>query len=296
VAGFVTDVGTMYATFTDPEGVTWQLTDTTNDSAWFTSFGVAGWAARPYEFVTDPLPRGGESVRFIRAQAARLTWPMHIWGSTHVEFVQRYRELRRAIMMTVHRRLPGTLRVARGDGTAREIDCYYEEGFAGEPGEHWLFANPVLTLYCPDGYWRDVEPVTVEHSYSGVIVPYLDPFPTVSSSQVLGITTVNNAGEVDAWPEWTITGPMTSLNATNHTTGQEFTLTYTLTAGQQITITSLRPTVRGPGDINLIGSLDWPASYLWPLSAGVNDVEFDVAGAAAGSAIALTFYPRYEGA
>jgi hypothetical protein len=289
-------VGTMYATFTDPEGVVWELTSTVPESGWFTTFGIAGWGARPYEFTTDPLPRGGESVRFIRAQAARFTWPLHVWGETHVEFVQRYREVRRAIMMTVHRRTPGVLRVARPDGTAREIEVYYEDGFGGEPGEHWLYANPVLTLYAPDGYWRDTTATHIENAYVGVVTPYLDPFPTVSSAQVLGETTLDNPGEVDAWPEWTITGPMTSLHATNTTTGHEFTLTYTLTAGQQITITTLRPTVRGPADVNLIGSLDWPASYLWPLAPGTNEVEFDVAGAGSGSKIELDFYPRYEGA
>lgn len=291
----VDEVGNMYATFTDPEGVVWQLSDTSDERGWFTTFGVAGWGALPYEFTTDPLPRGGESVRFIRAEAGRLTWPLHIYGDTHMQFVQRYRELRRAFMMTVHRSLPGTLRVARPDGSAREIDVYYEEGFAGEPGQMWVYANPVLTLFAPDGYWRDVEATTVYREFS-VGGPYLDPYRRVSSSEVLGATAVTNPGEVAAWPEWTITGPASAITATNNTTGQTFTVTYTLTAGQSITITTLRPTVRGPAGQNIASALNWPTAYLWALQPGLNDVTFSVAGSGGGTSITLNYHARYEGA
>lgn len=289
------EVGTMYATYTDPDGIEWQLTDTTSESPWFTTFGVAGWGARPYEFTLDPLPRGGDSVRFIRAEPGRLTWPLHIWGGTHLEFVQRYRQLRRAFLMTVHRGQTGTIRVSRPDGTAREIDVYYEDGWGGEPGENWIYANPVLTLLAPDGYWRDVQPTTVRREFASG-TPYLDPYRTVSSSQVLGDTTIVNPGEVQAWPEWTITGPASAVEATNTTTGQTFTITYTLTAGQTITITTLRPTVRGPAGQNIASALNWPAAYLWPLQPGSNSVSFDVTGAAAGTSIVLSYRARYEGA
>ncbi len=291
----VDQVGNMLATFTDPDGTVWQLTDTAHESGWFTTFGVGGWGARPYEFTLDPLPRGGDSVRFIRAEPARLTWPLHIWGETHLEFVQRYRALRRAFLMTVHRGQSGTLRVSRPDGTAREIDVFYEEGWGGEPGENWLYANPVLTLLAPDGYWRDVQQTTVYREFAAGS-PYLNPYRTVTSSQVLGDTTIVNPGEVPAWPEWTITGPASAIEATNNTTGQTFTITYTLTAGQSITITTLQPTVRGPVGENIASALNWPAAYLWPLLPGSNSVSFDVTGAGAGTTITLSYHARYEGA
>ena len=87
------------------------------------------------------------------------------------------------------------------------------------------------------------------------------------------------------------------MTATNHTAADaQFTLTYDLAAGQQITITTLRPTVRGPTGQNLTGSLDWPACELWPLLPGINDVEFQVSGSGTGTGITLEYYPRFEAA
>lgn len=289
------DVGNIYSTWTDPTGVVWPLNDTAPERGYFTRFAIAGWGARPYEIVTDPMSRGGDSVRHIRAQPARVIWPLHIWGDTHQQFVNRYATLRRAVMMTVHRGLPGTLTVKRPDGTARYIEAFYEQGWEGEARENWLSANPVVTLFCPDGAWKDITSI-VERRVFGNPVSFYSPFLTVSESQVIGQTVINNPGDLPAWPTWTITGPCTSVTATSNTTGQSFVLTFTLTAGQTITITTDRPTVRGPVGQNLVGSLNWPAAYLWGLQAGANDIQFVVAGSGTGTAIELAFNPRYEGA
>jgi hypothetical protein len=234
-------------------------------------------------------------VRFVRAQPARITWPLHVWGETHLEFLSRYRALKRAFTMTVHRKSPGTLRVLRSDGSGRQIEAYYEDGFGGEPRENWLFANPTLTLYCPDGYWRDITATTVTRSHAPG-EPFLDPYPTVTSSLVFGETEIDNTGDVVAWPIWTITGPATEVEATNVSTGDSFTLTHTLAAGETITITTQRPTVRDDADTNLVSALNWPSAVLWGLLPGVNDVEFVVGGSAVGTSIELLFYPRHEGA
>lgn len=287
-------VGSMYATWTDPDGDEWLLSEPGDESGWFTTSGPAGWGAPPYELVTDPLARGGVNLRFVRAEPARITWPLHIWGSTHVEFVQRYRDLRRAFLLTLRRQAPGVLRVQRPDGTSREIEAFYEDGFGGEAGENWINANPVLTLMCPDPYWRDTDDTVFPFSF-GSVTNYFSPFPTVSSSQILGAATVFNPGEVDAWPAWTITGPMTAIVGTNVTTGQAFTLTTTISAGQQITIKTDPPSVIGPSGNNLVGALNFPSAYLWPLREGSNSVNLNVSGAAAGTTVQLAFRARYEG-
>lgn len=291
----IEDVGTITATWTDPTGTVWPLSDTSDDVGWFTTPGPAGWNATTYEIVTDPLPRGGEQVRFIRSKPGTITWPIYVWGDTHLQYVERHRQIRRAFTKTLHRGLPGVLTVARPDASARTIEAYYQGGMEGEAGEGWLFAHDAITLWCPDGYWRDVNSVSVPHSY----IPgsdFLNPFPTVSDSLNLGESTINNPGDVVAWPEWTITGPMTALAATNVTTGLEFTLTFPLIAGEQATITTDRPAVRGPAGQNLSSYLDWPTAYLWGLEPGDNDVIFNVSGGTTGTSVTLTFNSRYEGA
>lgn len=287
--------GSMVATWTAPDGSLWQLTDTTDASGWFTRTEIAGWAATSYEIVTDPNARGGESVRHIRSQPARVTWPLHIWGANHQQFTDRERRIKRAFTMTVHRGLPGVLRVARPDGRAREIEAYYEDGFGGNSGEHWVNANPVLTLYCPDGYWRDVAATVATRSYAPAS-SFFRPFLTITGSNVLGDTVIDNPGDVTAWPVWTIHGPCTQMKATNATTGQSFTLTYNLLAGETITITTDRPTVRGPAGQNVVNALNWPSAYLWGLLPGANTVQFVAAGSGEGSSVELAFHARYEGA
>jgi hypothetical protein len=291
----IEDVGTITATWTDPDGTVWPLSDISDDVGWFTTKGPGGWNATTYEIVTDPLPRGGEQVRFVRAKPAVITWPLYVWGDTHLAYVQRHRQIRRAFTKTVHLGLPGVLTVARPDSSARTIEAFYQGGMEGETGEGHLYSTDAISLFCPDGYWRDVEPVTFSSTYTAGN-DFLSPYPSVSAGLSFGDETVTNEGDVEAWPQWTITGPMTAVTATNLRSGYEFTLTYGLLAGEQVTISTDRPMVRGPAGQNLASSLDWPAAYLWSLQPGDNDVIFNVSGAAAGTTIDLVFYPRYEGA
>lgn len=289
------DVGTITATWTDPLGEVWQLSDTSDDVGWFTTPGPSGWGATTYEIVSDPLPRGGESIRFIRAKPGVITWPLYIFGDTHLQYVQRWREVKKAFLMTVHRGLTGVLRVARPDGSAREIDCMYQAGLEGPAGEAWLWSKEAITLFCPDGYWRDIDPIVLEHEYQPG-VDFQAPFPQVSPGLSLGDNQLDNPGDVTAWPEWTITGPMEAITAVNNTTGYEFTLSYSLGAGEQITIVTDRPQVRGPAGQNLVTALNWPAAYLWWLDPGVNSVSFNVSGADVGTSVTLQFHARYDGA
>src|SRR5690349_10541601 len=72
------DVGTLQATWTDPDGEVYQLTDISPELGWFTTQGPSGWWATPIELVTDPLPRGGEQVRYIRVNPRTIIWPLHV--------------------------------------------------------------------------------------------------------------------------------------------------------------------------------------------------------------------------
>ncbi len=289
------DVGTITATWTDPTGVVWPLSDTSDDVGWFTTNGPAGWHATSYEIVSDPLPRGGEQVRFIRSKPGTITWPMYVWGDSHLQYVERHRQLRRAFLKTMHLGLPGVLRVERPDGSARTVECYYQAGLEGQAGEGWLWSKDAITLWCPDGYWRDETPITVTHSY----VPgsdFLSPFPTISEGLSLGETQLDNPGDVQAWPYWEIIGPIVEIAVTNVTTGYSFSLDLGISAGELITVSTDRPMVRGPNDQNYSSSLNWPNAYLWSLSPGVNDVVLNVTGADVGTSVTVTYHPRYEGA
>lgn len=278
------------ASYIDPDGGVWPLS--APELGWATLDDVSGLGPAPVELVTDPHPRGGERVRHTQPLSRVITWPVAVWGDSHLEFLGRWRALSRAFSMT-RRKGPGRLRVSRPDGSAREILVHFQGGFEGVPGMGYTDDVAIISLFCEDPYWRAVNPLSIRYT-AGTVRPFLNPFPSLSSGRVFGDAQATNPGEIEAWPEWTLTGPATGLFAENVTTGEAFELTYPLTAGQTIRIATETGEVWGPSGQPLTWALDWPGAVLWGLDPGLNDVRFVVADAALGAAIDLAYSPRFE--
>jgi len=296
------DVGFATATYTDPTGLVWPLTNTL--SGWFTvADGVSGIGAAPVELATDDHARGGSRVRHVQPMSRVIVWPLHVYGETHTEFTSRWRQLATAFTRTL-REGAGWLEIARPDGSRRRIAVHYQSGYEGQgsQGTGIVSDTAVLSLYCEDPYWRDVTAVTERREYSGAGEDFFQPYPSLTSSQTLGDTELTNPGDVVAWPEWLITGPASSITAENARTGEQFALDPNaapighgnLLTGQQVTITTDPPRVRYQNGDNWVGGLDWPGAVLWGLLPGVNDVIFTLNGSGSGSSVQLSYYPRYE--
>ncbi|MEV8124116.1 phage tail protein [Streptomyces sp. NPDC085944] len=301
------EIGLATATYTDPSGAVWPLTDEL--AGWFTlSAGVSGLAdAVEYEFTSDAQPRGGERLRHAQPQPRAIVWPLYVYSdNTHMEFIERWRALARAFTRTLRpgpdgRRPPGVLEIARPDGTRRRINVHYRDGFKarGAQGTGILSDTAIITLWCEDPFWYDADTITV-HREQGVGKDFLNPYPSVSSSQVLGATTVTNPGDEIVWPTWTITGPASLVEFTRSDTGDSFTLDPAevghgpLLAGQQVTVRTEPVQVRYQDGANWLGALNWPEAVLWGLDPGVNEATFALTGAGAGSAVDLAFSPRYQ--
>lgn len=295
-------VGFATATYTDPAGTVWPLTDSTR--GWFTlADGVSGIDVAPHEITKDAHPRGGSRPRHVQPVERTIIWPLHVFGADHMEFVTRWRALARAFAATLQDG-PGWLEIARPDGTRRRIRVMYETGFEGqaERGTGIISDSAVISLYCPDPFFVDPVEVTESREH-GVGVDYLVPYPSVSSSQVLGATTLLNPGDVESWPRWTITGPASLVTITNTGTGESWVLDPDapdiehgpLLEGEQVTVTTDPPRVTFEGDgSNWLGALNWPGAVLWPLARGINHVVFQLDGAAAGSRVDVAFAARYE--
>ncbi|MGW1546607.1 phage tail protein [Streptomyces sp. NPDC002346] len=301
------DVGYASITYIDPSGTRWPMTDTTLE--WYAlADGVSGLGAAPYTLTSDPHPRGGARLRHVQAQPRTIVWPVLVKGTDHVVFTTNWRSLARAFTRTL-RDGPGVLEVARPDGRVRRISVYYSDGWdgRGQQATGITWDSAVVTLWCEDPYWVDAMPVPVRRE-TGAQVDYLVPYPSVSPGQVLGTTTVTNPGDVEVWPTWSITGPASVITFTRENTappGQPdnsaaFTLDMAdtvhgpLLAGETVTVSTDPPRVRSGTGENLIGGLNWPAAVLWSLPPGETPVVFQLDGAAAGSAVDLSFYPRYE--
>lgn len=295
----IPEIGYASITYIDPTGTRWPMTDITAD--WFTlADGVSGLGAAPYTLTSDPHPRGGARLRHVQPQPRTIVWPVLVKGSNHTVFTANWRALARAFTRTLHEG-PGALEVARPDGTVRQIAVYYSEGWdgRGQTATGITWDSAVVTLWCEDPYWVDTEPAVV-HRENGVGEDFFVPYPMVSSSQVLGATTVDNPGDVDVWPTWVVTGPASAITFTREDTGDAFTLDMTATAhgallaAETVTISTDPPRVRSGTDENLIDGLNWPDAVLWSLPPRPTPVTFHLDGAETGSAVDLTFHPRYE--
>lgn len=278
----------------DRDGNTIEIPLNPPGPGFFSLKAIGGLGVAPVDITTTPNPDGGVTVEQVRPGPRQINWPFRVRGNTNTDFLAKWRHVGESLAMT-RRFGPGTLRLIREDGSRREIRAFYQSGWEGEPGDGaWLEDTCVVSLLCPDPFWRDVDPTVLVRSTEAP-VDYLNPYPNLGTGQVLGDTTLTNPGQVDVWPEWTITGPMTSMTAANETRGQSFTLTYALGAGQTITMSSRPITVRGPAGQQLISALNLPAGKPWRLDAEyASKVQFTLSGAGPGTKVELRFYPGYE--
>lgn len=290
-------VGRDSATWYAPDGTIWPLTRP--KLGWFTLPQPEGIGAIPISMKTDANPRGGNNVRHIRKESRLITWPLLIWGKTHEEYVANWRALLEAFTQTDEQG-PGLLEIAMSDGSSRRIAAYYQEGFDNDL-PYATDGHAPLTLYCEKSEWQGFPTIVQRREYGGTPIDFLAPFPSVSSSQLLGDTTLVNPGAVRAWPTWTITGPATAITATLETTGESWTLDPSLigevfAAGDTVTIETDPPRIRNQAGDVWTGALNWPGAVLWALPKGIHNVSFAVSGADTTTTIKLEFPPLYRSA
>ncbi|MFJ2110629.1 phage distal tail protein [Streptomyces sp. NPDC087850] len=279
--------------FTDPGGRVTMLTDW--ERGWVLQPGAKGLDMPSYAFAQDESPGiDGYEVRQVRAQGKAIALPIAFWAN---DSRAAYKARRRAFIRSLNpKRGQGTLTLTEPDGAVRTIGVRYQDGMEGDEsldaaGARWCMT--VLMFAAPSPYWLGGE-VTTEwrNAASGTFLPLLPV--VVGDSQVLGATTVENDGDDQAFPVWTIRGPATSITLTNVTTGQTLVLTRTITGADTIVIDTRerRQTALLNGVTNL-----WPnlstASSLWSLDPDINRLTLTVAGSTSATSVRMTHQLRY---
>lgn len=198
---------------------------------------------------------------------------------------------------------PATVRfqATLAGGAIREIEgvATLDRGDDASGWQSWQLY--VLTLYCPDPYARDVTPTVVTLTEDEGQRAWFNYWPyDVTPSGAFAEITVTNDGHVEAWPVWVVTGPFTSIELHNLTTGELLAVDYEAAAGEAVTIdTSERgdtaKTITAAGGANLWPFVDAPTSTLWPFEVGENRVRITLKGSAADTAVALTYRRRWAG-
>lgn len=261
--------------------------------------GIHGRGMPPASFVEEDVPlEDGARLLRVKTTPREVTVPLAFLADDETQL--------RTLLRSWQARLrpaagDGILRVTGPGGDVRELVCRYASGLelvedGQNKGAGWLKA--ALVFRAADPYWRDAADTTVAfaHDYSGR--PFFPFFPLLlADSDAWSARTISNGGDVEAWPVWTATGPLASLALRNFTTGKGLLLTSDLPAGATITIDTrpgAKTVSRGDG-VNLFGTLD-PASALWPLQPGDNEVEVGATGVTADTAVSVAYRRRWLGA
>jgi hypothetical protein len=284
------------------DGSTWALSDPLG-GVYLHAEGVEGLGAPSYIHHTQTAPGlAGQWHRSSVAEPRRIFWPLTVEHSgDELAFIDRDT----AFWRTLDPERPGTWTVMRPDGAARSILARFVDD-----GKHVYTHDPVrdgwevygLSLVADDPYWRGAEVTrSWRTSDAGDFYGGAAKAPSfyLASSNTLGSATVENPGDVEAWPVWTITGPFTTASV--GVDGATIEAPIELAAGEALVIDT-DPTVQTA----LVGSWDEATRTLTdPVdrTADLGSVEFaplpargavPLSIALAGTGyVSATFTPRY---
>lgn len=261
-------------------------------------YAVKGRFAPPARRQEDGVPeQPGSRLRTVLHDTREFVIPVLVHGATDIALRVSLRALALAMDPV---RGDGRLRVTGPAGDQREITCRVTAGLDLDErlGDTATPTDQIATIVfrAVDPYWYATSDTVVDYTFAGTVATFFPIFPIrLSSSEVFADATVSNTGDVDSWPVWVVTGPGSTINLRNLTTGLTITLSTTaLAAGEYLTIDT-RPgakTVTRQDGSSLFSDLS-TSTALWSLAQGSNAVRIEMGGANSASTVRLSYRPRY---
>lgn len=263
--------------------------------------GRSGEDLPPFEFVTsENVGYHGATILGVRATTRIQTLPLllHVqgpwsdWRPLHQRFVKAMNPLAG----------DGILTYVMPDGTSRQLFARYSKGGEGDaisdPAGLW-WRKYAIQFRADDPWWYSTTPEVVGWDVGGP-AGFFPLLPVqLTSSRVIGDTTLDVAGDIESYGVWTITGPANGL-ATLTNVGQgrsvrlNLTGTYQLGAGQTVTV-DMRP-----GSRSILGPTGQPwlnarvgIPQFFDLAPGLNQLTLAVAGATTATRVRFTYQPKW---
>ncbi len=220
-------------TWTGWDGSEWRITDP--ESGVFVTGGVRGLdVPEEDEYLTESPVVDGARFRGGRVKPRECFWPLLVYSDVSSDhWIAHDAAVNRSLMP----RRYGFWTVRQPSGSSRRLRCRRVAD-----GAHTADRDPVafgwqpygITLRADDApYWQGEAVIR-----SWVTAP---PSPffgagvvTISSGSDLATATIDNPGDVAAWPVWTLRGPFAS--AIVGTAGREISVPFALRAGQSLVI------------------------------------------------------------
>ncbi len=249
-------------------------------------FGIPATAVR----IDDSAGDGGVW-RHTKKGVRDLDLPIAILGTSEADVQSKLRRLSRLLQTT-----NGATKIVANFGTSSLfLEAHYVGGAETQFGSDatGFFCRWVLQMQAPQPYWQ----TTLEESFdigagsSGRgLLPELTKLK-VSSSQTLGVVTVDNAGDVVIYPRWVINGPVTDLVISNGV--QSFGFPAEILAGRTYTVDTSTGEVFNENDENIYYLLG-TAPKLFGIAPGINGISVTGVNASPDTQITCYYSPRYE--
>jgi|GEM_PF-1393276 len=256
-----------------------------------------GTVMSPFDISTENLTEDLTRFQTVRAGKRTVEVPLLIKAATPAAMEA---EIDTIVSLLNPKHGDLTLTVTREDGGQRYLKCRYLSGLEGDYGEDAYGVNWqrfTLNLQATDPYWYASTPTTktyvcepagrffpAESDTSGTFFPM-----HLSASAVVVTETIENDGDGNAWPIWTITGPGSELVMRNEYAGynqelekwetirKTLSLNVDLNEGDVIKIDTRpgRKTIILNNETDLFAKIS-ETSALWPLVEGDNYIQIEL--------------------
>lgn len=261
-------------------------------AGYYLTTGLRGLGIPATDVRIDNSASDGGVWRSSRRAVRELDMPVVVLGLNRADVESKLRRLSNALSDRYG--IPKLL-AEYTDGSAYELEIHYTGGAETSFGEDAgsTFCRWVLSVQAPDPFWTSRTATQFTLSYQSAVrglLPNLQQLQ-VSPSQLSGSFTIDNPGDVEAYPVWTLEGAATELSVTRNGVG--FTLTETLVSTDRRVIDTRNATVVSQSGANKYAKLA-AAPKLFPLPPGLSTVNIQVSGADSSTKLSGYFLPRRE--
>jgi phage-related protein len=230
--------------------------------------------------------------RFSKRGIREIDLSVTILGTDRADVETKLRRLSRLIQDTSG---PTALKADYSDNTSLTLDVHYTTGAESTWGadEGLVWCKWVLSFKAPQPYWQSttIQSASVTTGNTGRgLLPELTKLK-VTSSQAIGVITVNNTGDVPVYPTYAVRGPVSNLFISNGS--QSFSFNTEVLPGETITVDTANGTVTDDTGANRYSILN-PAPKLFTLLPGTSSITVNGTDATTNTRITLNYALQYE--
>ena len=278
--------------------ITYSLTGANGDTITFDNetyvlnSDLTGFGIPPAEVRIEPSAGDGGVFRHSKRGVREIDIRVTTLGTDSNDVQTKLRRLSRILQDTSG---AATLTATYDVGSPLFLKVHYvggaESQWGSDAGSTWN--TWVISMQAPQPYWQSgvTEEFVVTTGNTGRgLLPQLSKL-RLTSSQVYGIITVDNTGDVPAYPVWYIRGPLSDVEISYE--NQAFSFTQSVADGETITVNTADGTVTDDLGTNRYSILA-AAPKLFRVETGVTSITVNGVAATAAAQVRLDYSPLYE--